>query len=201
MPMNSPAFNLMRTLRLPRAAWMDLPTIAGLVGLDVVARILPHAPDFTPVAASALFAASALRLRAFSVLVPITAMLCADAVLGFYDFKMMAVVYGALAWPALAASLCPRLRHPATTAPLLMSSSLVFFLVINFAVWALSPIYPASAAGLLACYVAALPFLKNMVAGDLFWGGALFGGYWLLQTLRAAPAAKTAAAVITRARL
>lgn len=32
----------------------------GLVGLDVVARLAPHAPNFTPVAASALFAGTVL---------------------------------------------------------------------------------------------------------------------------------------------
>lgn len=194
MPMGSRSL----AIRAPRphcVPWMDLSLIAGLVGLDVVARILPHSPDFTPVAATAVFAACALRLRALSVLVPVAAMACADAVLGFYDLKMMVVVYGALAWPALAASLSPRLRRPGMTAPLLVSSSLMFFFVSNFAVWAFSPIYAANVAGLVKCYVAALPFLKNMLAGDLFWGFALFGGYWLLQALRAKPAAKHAIAV------
>jgi hypothetical protein len=33
--------------------------------------------------------------------------------------------------------------------------------------------------GLFACYVAALPFLRNTLAGDLFWSAALFGSYAL----------------------
>lgn len=174
--------------RVSRALRTDLPVIACLVGLDVAARILPHAPEFTPVAATALFAASALRLRALSVLLPITAMLLGDAVLGFYDFRVMAVVYAALALPALAASVSSRLRRPRMIVPVLLSSSLTFFLVTNFAVWAFSPIYAADAAGLVKCYVAALPFLQNMLAGDLFWGLVLFGGYWLVRTMRASSA-------------
>jgi hypothetical protein len=41
--------------------------------------------------------------------------------------------------------------------------------------------YPMSAAGLAACYVAAIPFFQNTVAGDLFYTGVLFGGFALLE--------------------
>jgi hypothetical protein len=71
-------------------------------------------------------------------------------------------------------------------APVLVSSSLSFFLVTNFAVWAFSPIYAANAGGLIKCYIAALPFLQNMLCGDLFWGIVLFGGYWLARNVRTA---------------
>jgi hypothetical protein len=160
--------------------------IGFLVGLDVAARLLPHAPDFTPVAATALFAASVLRVRAWSVIVPIAAMMLGDAMLGFYDLRVMAVVYGALALPACAASLSGRLRRPRLIVPMLLSSSLIFFLVTNFAAWAFGPIYAANAAGLVKCYIAGLPFLRNMAESDLFWGLVLFGGYWLLQNIRTA---------------
>ena len=38
-------------------------------------------------------------------------------------------------------------------------------------------------AGLVACFVAALPFLQYSIAGDLAWSVVLFGGAWLVQTL------------------
>jgi len=114
---------------------------------------------------------------------------------------VMAVVYGTLALPACAASLSGRLRRPLLIVPMLLSSSLIFFLVTNFAVWAFSPIYAANAAGLIKCYVAGLPFLRNMAEGDLFWGVVLFGGFWLLQNIRVAkPAKPIAGAVALRAR-
>jgi len=163
----------------------DLLVIAVLIGLDIAARLAPHAPDFTPVAATALFAATLLRVRPLSVLVPIAGMMLGDAMLGFYDWRVMAAVYGTLALPAFAACLSDRLRRPLLIVPMLLSSSLIFFLVTNFAVWAFSPLYAANTAGLVKCYVAGLPFLRNMVEGDLFWGLVLFGGYWLAQNLRA----------------
>jgi uncharacterized protein DUF6580 len=171
------------------AMWTDWPLIACLIGLDVAARILPHAPDFTPVAATALFAACVLRFRLLSILVPIAAMLIGDAVLGFYDLKVMMIVYGSLALPACAACLSSSLRRPVVTVPMLAASSPIFFLLTNLAVWAFTPMYAATAAGLIKCYVAALPFLQNMLAGDLFWGFALFGPYWLCRMMRAPRAA------------
>jgi hypothetical protein len=177
---------LPNTFRAWRALRTDLAVVAGLVGLDIAARLLPHAPDFTPVAASALFAASVLRVRALSVVVPLAGMILADAWLGFYDLRIMAAVYGTLALPACAAWLSGRWRRPVMIAPVLVSSSLSFFLVTNFAVWAFSPMYAANAGGLLKCYIAALPFLQNMLTGNLFWGIVLFGGYWLARNVRAA---------------
>ncbi len=75
----------------------DLLVIAFLIGLDIAARLLPHAPDFTPVAATALFAATLLRVRPLAVLVPIAGMMLGDAMLGLYDWRVMAAVYGTLA--------------------------------------------------------------------------------------------------------
>lgn len=164
---------------------VDALIAASLIGLDVAARLLPHAPDFTPVAASALFAASVLRVRALAPLVPIVGLMLGDAMLGFYDFRVMIIVYALLALLAGVAFLPRRSRRPPLIVPLLLSSSLLFFLTTNFAVWAFSPLYPPSAAGLVKCYVAALPFLRNMLAGDLFWGLVLFGLYGLAQGIQA----------------
>ena len=174
----------------------DLLVIGLLIGLDVAARLAPHAPDFTPVAATALFAATLVRVRALAVLVPIAGMMLGDAMLGFYDWRVMAAVYGTLALPACAACLSDRLRRPLLIVPMLLSSSLIFFLVTNFAVWAFSPLYAANAAGLVKCYVAGLPFLRNMAEGDLCWGLVLFGGYWLLQNIRAAKGEEPAAGTV-----
>ena len=176
-------------IHAPRALLTDLPIIASLVGLEIAARLLPHAPDFTPVAATALFAASVVRVRALSILVPLIGLLLVDTLLGFYDLRVMAVVYGTLVLPACAAWAPRRLRRPGMIVPVLLSSSLTFFLVTNAAVWAFTPMYAPNWTGLIECYVAALPFLQNMIAGDLFWGLVLFGSYRLVQAARAPSAA------------
>jgi hypothetical protein len=183
-----------------RAPWADLLVVAFLVGLDVAARLLPHAPNFTPVAASALFAAGILRVRGLSLIVPLAAMLLGDAMLGFYDWRVMAVVYGALSLPAGAAWLSSFLRRPRLIVPVMLSSSLAFFLLTNFAVWAFTPMYAENAGGLVACYVVALPFLKYTIVGDLFWSAVLFGAYWCaLGACAVASPGLNAEAVVMRA--
>jgi hypothetical protein len=154
----------------------------SLVALDVVARLTPHAPNFTPVAGSALFAGVALRSRSLAPAVPLAAMLVSDLVLGSYDWRVMGVVYAALALPALL-GMWARTRSAALLAPLALCSSLLFFVSTNFAVWAWSGMYAHDLGGLIRCYVAALPFLQNTVMGDMFWTALLFGGWWSARAL------------------
>jgi len=63
-----------------------------------------------------------------------------------------------------------------------LASSLAFFLITNFMVWAMSTqLYPHTIAGLTASYVAGIPFYQNQVLGDAFYTLAMFGGYALLR--------------------
>jgi len=71
-------------------------------------------------------------------------------------------------------------------------SSVLFFLITNFAVWfGSSSFYPQTLAGLGACYLAGLQFYQqdffgnlffNTVMGDLFFSGLLFGAFELLKS-------------------
>jgi hypothetical protein len=160
----------------------DLALAMSFVGLDVIARLAPHAPNFTPVAASALFAGVVLRSRTLALAVPLAAMLVSDLILGGYDWGVMVVVYAALALPALLGRY-GRARGAIVLVPLALSSSLFFFATTNFAVWAFSGMYAHDLAGLTHCYVAALPFLQNTLIGDLFWTTLLFGGWWIAKLL------------------
>ena len=155
----------------------DLALAMGLVGLDVIARLAPHAPNFTPVAASALFAGAVLQSRTLALAVPLAAMLASDLILGGYDWRVMGVVYAALALPALLGR-WGRARGAIVLVPLAVSSSLFFFATTNFAVWAFSGMYTHDFAGLVHCYVAALPFLQNTIIGDMVWTTLLFGAWW-----------------------
>jgi len=164
----------------PAEFWLAM----GLVGLDIVARLAPHAPNFTPVAASALFAGTVLRGRALALSVPLAAMLISDLVLGCPDARVMGVVYAALALPALLGR-WGRARGAIVLALLAVSSSLIFFATTNFAVWAFSGMYTHDLAGLVHCYIAALPFLHNTLLGDMFWTTLLFAGWWSARFLLA----------------
>ena len=176
----------------------ELSLATGLVGLDIVARLAPHAPNVTPIAASALFAGMVLRSRALALAVPLAAMLVSDLIVGAYDWRVMSVVYAALALPALL-GMWGRARSAVLLPPLVLSSSLFFFATTNFAVWASSGMYAHDLHGLIHCYVAALPFLQNTVIGDMFWATLLFGSWWSAKFLFApAPAGGGASLVAPR---
>jgi hypothetical protein len=161
--------------------WMDLALVAFLIGFDVAARLLPHAPGFIPVAASALFAGRMLRIPALAVIVPLLAMALSDAALPSEDWRIALVLFAAMAVPALVGMLSRRYRGAVAIGAAMVSCSLLFFAASNFAVWAFSGLYALDLQGLTQCYVAALPFLDKTVLGDLFWTAILFGGAWAVQ--------------------
>jgi hypothetical protein len=171
---------------------LDLLMILFLIGLDVAARLMLHTWNFSPVAASALFAGLMLRRRWLALLVPLAGLALSDAVIGFDDWRMASVVYAALALPAMVGILSRRYGASRVVVPAAIVCSLIFFAATNLAVWSFSGMYSLDMAGLVQCYMLALPFLKYTVAGDLFWAAVLFGGAWLVQRLAARTNALTA---------
>jgi hypothetical protein len=154
---------------------LDMGIVLALVAMDVIARLLPHAPNFTPVAASALFAGVFLGSRLLALTVPLGAMGLSDSVIGFYDWHVMVAVYVALALPAVLGWFAKSSSRRILVLPLAVVSSVIFFVMTNFAVWMSSGMYPHDVAGLLKCSVAAIPFFQNTLMGDTFWAIALFG--------------------------
>ena len=60
-----------------------------------------------------------------------------------------------------------------------LAGAILFFLTTNFGSWLWFNMYDRSIAGLTHCYVAALPFFRYTLAGDMFFAFVLFGGYAL----------------------
>jgi hypothetical protein len=150
-----------------------------LIVLAAASRLLPHPPNFAPVAAMGLFAGALIGRRA-GWLVPFAALLASDLVLGFYHPVSMLWNYLAFASCLLLGSgLLVRDRHWTRTGVAVLASAVSFFAVSNFGMWA-SGYYPRTWAGLGECYVAALPFFRNTLASDVFYSAVLFGGHALL---------------------
>jgi hypothetical protein len=146
-----------------------------LVGIAVASRLLPHAPNFTALIAVGLLAAALFRSRILAAAVPMAAMVISDAVIGGYDARLMLAVYGAMMLPlALRPLLFGRAMVLRVGAASILCSVL-FFAITNGAVWAFGSMYEPSAAGLAACFAAALPFFKYQLAGDLTYSLVLFG--------------------------
>jgi hypothetical protein len=143
-----------------------------------LSRLLPHPPNFAPIGALALFGGAQFADRRVAFLVPLAAMLLSDLCIGLYSH--MGWVYGSFALITCIGLWLRTHRRawPIAGASLLASS--LFFLITNFGVW-MNGTAPSGLAGLMACYVAAIPFFGNTLLGDGFYVLALFGGFALLQ--------------------
>lgn len=176
---------------------IEVAVFVALVWAGVALRWqFAYLPNFAPVAALALFAGYFFRSALVGVAVPVLVMLISDTKLGGYHPGMMICVYAMLALPVAARSfLRKRLsttkcagwkRAIAALAGLIgcaVVASLAFFFVTNFATWTLGGIYDLTLAGLVQCYVQAVPFLRYTLAGDIGFATVLFGGYALASSL------------------
>jgi hypothetical protein len=163
------------------------PVALSLTLAAALVRLLPHPPNFAPIGGLALFGGARLKgWQAF--LVPVLAMLVTDPILsrlsGFPAYSALTpVIYACF----LINVLLGRIFLAQTVSPLRIGGiallgSLQFFLITNFFVWVGSGVFYAhNAAGLAACYVAALPFFGRTVLADLFYSGVLFSAHYALS--------------------
>ncbi len=147
-----------------------------LISLGVACRLLPHAWNFTPIAAVALFAGVYLG-RNYAVALPIITMLIGDLFIGFYSWQMMLVVYASYIAIGLSGLIIKKHKSFATIAAGGLLAPIIFFLTTNWAVWQFSSWYAGNFSGLIQSYAMALPFFRNNLLGDLFYVSILFGAY------------------------
>ncbi len=160
---------------------------AGILRLLLTGQL----PNFSPVAAMALFGGVFFREKKLAFALPLLVMFFTDAALeaayqiGWREYAgfhatMPYVYIGFLLTVAIGMFFKGNVKPlPLIGAGLL--SSTVFFIVSNFGVW-ITGGYPQTFDGLITCYVAAIPFFHYSVVGDLFFIGVLFGGYAFVKS-------------------
>ena len=123
------------------------PTNIFFILAIVVSRFLPHPPNFTPVIAIFMLSGG------LSLVPLLITYLLTDAVLGFHSYMIW--VYASL----FAVSYLQK-------GPVI--SSILFFVITNFAVWT-SGYYGFNLQGLLMCYTMAIPFFVNTLLSTLLF--------------------------------
>jgi hypothetical protein len=146
----------------------------GLLVFTVVMRLVPHLPNATPVSALA-FVGSVYLGRRWAVILPLVALFFSDIFIGFYDWRIMASVYGSFALIGVLSWVLKKRPDISSTVAVAVSSPILFFLVTNFAVWLFSPWYVKELSGLLYSYELGLPFLRSMFLGDFLYVPLFFG--------------------------
>jgi hypothetical protein len=157
-------------------------------------RLVPHPPNFSPIGAMALFSGAYLGRRGLALVAPLAALFLSDLVLGFY--RGMGTVYFSVALIVVLGALALRRASAVWVGFAAIASSVLFFVLTNLGMWLFSGFYPRTLAGLETCYIAAIPFFQNTLAGDLFYAALLFGGFAvaerMIPQIRGAAAAQPA---------
>lgn len=150
-----------------------------IVVLAAIARIIPHAPNFAPIAGLAIFTGYHFKNR-YTWAVPIAAMVVSDFIIGFHS--TVPFVYASFIVMSLIGTYM-KSKNASSLILVSMVSSVLFFLVTNFGVWAVGSIYVKNMSGLLQSYTIGLPFFRNTVLGDLFYTFSFFYGFEYLRLL------------------
>lgn len=162
----------------------------GLITLLIVSaafsRLIPHPPNVAPIAAIALFGAAYFSNKYMVFFIPLISLWFSDLtinnILYHQYFDHFVWFYPGYYWTYFAfiligfggILLLKKVNIKAIISASLLSS-ITFFLISNFGVWASGMMYPKDISGLMACYTAGIPFFKNTVLGDLFYCSVLFG--------------------------
>jgi hypothetical protein len=158
----------------------DLLVFFLLIAIGVAGRWGQPAWCFTPTAAIAIFAGWYFARLAVAALVPLAVLAISDLLLPAYDnIPVLLATYCIMTIPVLLGRWQRRPQSKAVAAMRWALFSLIpasmFYIATNFAVWAFYSTYEKSLAGLMQCYWAAVPFFRTMLAGDVFYLGALMG--------------------------
>ena len=157
-----------------------LLVFVGLVVFAVTMRLLPHPPNFAPIAAIAIFS-GALLPRKYAYILPLVAMIISDIFIGLHP--LVYATWGSFALIAVLAEYTMRRPNVSKMVGTTLAGSLIFFVISNFAVWAQGTMYSQNFAGLVQCYYNALPFFRNTAMGDLTYVAFLFGSYYLIKII------------------
>ena len=143
-------------------------------------RLIPHPPNFAPIAAIALFGGVYFSKK-IAFILPLLSLIISDVFIGFYEPKLMASVYGSFLICVILGFWLKKNKKWYTVLGSSLLASIIFFVITNFAVWTFTPWYVKTFSGLVQCYIMAIPFFKNTLLGGLFYVTIFFGIYEFVE--------------------
>jgi hypothetical protein len=145
-----------------------------VIAIAAFTRLLPHPPNFSPLAAMALFGGVYFSKK-YALIIPIITLFVSDLFLGFHS--TIPFVYGSFLITGLIGLWLKKHQNFKSIFLGTILSSVLFFLITNFGVWLVGNLYVKNITGLFQSYFMAIPFFRNSLIGDLFYTGIFFGSY------------------------
>jgi hypothetical protein len=154
--------------------------VIAVIIAAIIFRLIPHWPNFTPLAAIALLSGAYIADKRMALIVPLLALLISDLVTitfinsgwttipEFFSNAATALIY--LSY-LLMTFIGFRIQTRQTNGSLVLSAlgcSVLFFVMSNFGVWMINDL-PKNLTGLFQTYMLGVPFFAYDIAGNLFY--------------------------------
>ena len=146
---------------------------------SVLSRFAPHAWNFSPVYGALLFGGARMNKRD-TIWFPLVLLAASDFALtnlvyhlhmGWVELIQLAAFasISLIGWTLRTRVTIPRLTAACLAAPL------AFYVISDFGVWVGFQTYPPTWSGLIACYVAAIPYQGRIAASTVLFTAMFFG--------------------------
>ena len=177
-----------------------LIAITLLVGIWRIIQTTGHTPmsNFTPIGAMALFGGAYFANKGRAYLFPLLTLFVSDIFLmqTVYSGHSNGLLYSGWLWTYVAFGLMVLIGNTlikkVNIKNLILGAflaGLAHFIIVDFGVWLGGGLdlttglpYTRDFAGLMKCYILAIPFFKNLLAANLIYCGILFGGFELAKS-------------------
>ncbi len=152
--------------------------------------------NFTPIGAMALFGGTYFTTKWKGYFFPLLALFVSDLVMMkiFYPNLSNGLLYDSWYWTYIAfasmvliGSFIKKVSAKTVVIGALIAA-LSHWIITDFGVWlggctdiTTGQLYTRDINGLVKCYALAIPYLKNMLIGNLVYGAVLYGGFEYLQ--------------------
>ncbi len=143
--------------------------------------------NFTPIGAIALFGGTYFTDKYKSYLVPLITLFVSDIFINHFYTNQYTFFYGGIFWVyasfAFMVFIGSQIKKVNAGTVLLgaMASVLVHWLLTDIHPWLAGTMYNKDITGYYQSLIAAIPFERNLLLGNLVYGAILYGGFELAQ--------------------
>lgn len=163
--------------------------------LLAASKFMPHSFNFSPVVAIAIFGGFLFGRNGNFIWITLILTYVSDFIfnnfihpeyfinregLVFFDSYMTGVYLSLITIIILSSSVLKRFKYK-KLAVLSLGSSFIFYLITNFVFLYDSSLYTHDFAGMIDSYIAAIPFFRAGIAGDVFYSFVFFGLYHFIS--------------------
>ncbi len=156
--------------------------VLPLVFLMIFSRFITVIPNFTPTISLIIFLAFLLKEIRLTLFIIVTSQLFADLFIGYYD--TMIFVYGTYILIAILSSNYLTSLNSSKILMISIFTPLIFFITTNFGVWLIMDLYDKSLSGLIASYIAGIPFLKSLTISTILFSFTLYVLFKLIKKIK-----------------